>query len=733
MGKRVILAIFIIEAFTLSIAELCGFTTSAGAGDQEITATQQKVKVTYQLTDVVVKDLGGKFVRGLRPDDFSLEINGKPVDIKSVDEIHSVSSDDARVTKYIEWFENEEKQSAEPPPLPTRPRFVIMVFDRFNMGMAGAKASIDSAKNIVEQSLLPYDRVAVFLYNGSLRTLTGPTTDRERIFAAIEEANIVSQNDHYRPSSEEIFPPKTRAEVWPLKNRLMQKSFEFENYMKSMRALAKSLEALPGRKTYLLFSEGPNLYNPLSPDKIAGKVDTSDPDSMEILSAGSSLSPTLVAKELSELARYISSTNSSVYTIRRGPIQPEWMLNMDLDTEDITKRDFTTVIQQVSADMLSDRLDVLRTAAHLTNGKFLDAGMSDEKLIENIREEVGNYYLLGFVPPKGKEGAYHKIEVKTKDSSYKVAHRDGFFEPKSFAKMNAEERAIHLEEGFLAPGARNELGLDAHGYTVPFSSRQQVLLAFKIDSNRVGKSESGGCELEMVINVEDSKGDIRYRSHKVFKNQSENLPGELWLFKNIPLADDGCTVFLAVRDNAGGRRATWSYPFKGYSGTQDSRPRVMSIMLSPDLKGDMSKWESEEIADGIKVNEPIPVLNFKVQGKPLVDFEVRQGEEIFIMLAVGNLPQDFDLSNMKLFISYILDAREEEGYSLLVLDEEYAYSTGQRMLMITALVPLGLAQRPSGQLSITLKGLLGNNELTATMPYIVSDFSTSKAAELSEA
>jgi VWFA-related protein len=710
----------------------------AGAGAQDVTATQQQIRVVYQITDVTVLNAGGEYVRGLTKGDFILMVDGKAVEIKSVDEFTAPDAGDERVARYVAWIENNADQGGEEPPQPpTQPRSVIMVFDRFNMGEAGTKASIESARRIVKESLLPYDRVAVFAYNGTMKTLTGPTTDRDRILEAIDRTAMVNQNSHYRPSVFELIPPTERSEIWEIKIILQEKSADFRKYVDSLRILTDSLGALPGRKTYLLFSEGPNLYNPYSPEKMARKLGTGESadsdentDSKAILTAGGYLSPNLAAAELSELSRRISSTNASVYTIRRGHLQPEWMLTMDIDTAGRMDGDFTATLQMVANDMHNERLDVLRTAANLTNGKFYDAGMPDERLVENLRAEIGNYYLLGFAPPAGKEGGYHRIEIETRNPDYRVIHREGFFEPKNYAEMRETEKAIHLEEGFLDPEGIDELGLIARAYRLPLFGRHQALAAFTLDTGKIGRTGKGLCELEMVINVEDLKGRIRHRIHRAFVTKDKSLPTKLWLSENLPLLEDGCYAYLAVRDTATGRRATW----KEYFGPQADSTSIVSLadplMLSNDLRGNIAKWKLENVYDGVAVSERIPTVDMKIRARPLIDNAVTQGDDAVVVIALGNLPKELNPSKMNLSIEYQLDAREDESYILVASREDSKYAAEHRLLVITATVPVGLAQRRSGILSLSINGLFGSKILIVTLPYRISDYSPAKAAEL---
>jgi VWFA-related protein len=697
------------------------FFSSAKILGDGIQARQQKIKVIYQLTDVVVRDSSGAFVHGLGPDDFILEVDGERVEVKSADRFESVKPDEEAIIGYVRSAEDARELGREPPAPPTPPRFIIFVFDRFNMGEAALKASIETAKRIVMDSLLPYDRVAVFVYIGGLRCLTGLTTDRDKIMEAIESANMAGNNPNYRPIVEEILPKIQEIhEVNKIKAQLQNKAVNFQNFIQSMRSLAKAMKVLPGRKTYLLFSEGPNIFNPLG----------NNPG----VSAGSYLSPHFVAKELDELARLVSSTNASIYTFKRGPLQPEWMLNMDIDVADRLDLAVNAKVSivEVSSRMEAERVDVLRDAAALTNGKFFDAGFNEENLLGEISEEVGNYYVLGFAPPAGEAGDYRRIRVRMADKSYKVVHRNGYFEPKDFAEMDENERAIHLEEALMIPGILNELGLTARGYRVPAAANPSAVLMFQLESGGLSTKDDETLELEMVVAVQDTEGNIRYRTHRILRSDQEYGSNEqLWLAEYVPVPAEAGDIFLVVRDNVSGRRTALKLAVAAGFLSQDGLRPGDPIIMSSSAAGALADWNTFTVNDGFQPVDPLAPLHGNPGGKPEIGYSVGQGENALLLLPLGNLPANLDAGECYVSLDFELDVGQEKSCRLMAGNVAAEYLTDQRMMLIRADLPLGLAQRESGQLSISVSGIKGSGMFVIKVPYRIADFSADRAAELS--
>ena len=704
---------------------------------------EQRIRVVYQLTDVAVRDHDGNHVPGLSIDDFVLFIDGKETQVKSVDEFTAVLEDTEEVRHFVQLFEESRELGLEPPPAPTPPRYIVIIFDRYNMGEKGMMEAKETARQLVTQSLLPHDRVAVFQFNKTLRTLTAPTIDRDRILSAIDAAGGVNLNDNYKPKRIEFFPPKQRSDAGELKMLLIEKAADFKNYLDTIRILAQTMGNLPGRKTFFVFSEGPNVHNPVRMEDIAER-------SANIAGSGyadfardllSYLTPQSVVQELNELSRYLASNNTSLYTIRRGNIKSEWLTGVDIDianalanSGELAFDDSLSPGKAISTEldnMEMARVGVLQDFAAMSKGKFFDAGMVLPKLVETVRKEVGDYYVIGFSPPEDDRGSFHNIQIRTKNPDYRVVHRDGYFGRKKFEKLSSKERAVHLEEGFLMPGLVNELELNARGIPIPLSVDPTAIITFSVNGKSFGRTSRGNHELEMVINLEDRQGQIRYRTHKTFNTRaSGSLPDRLSFNINVPLLWDPCAVYLAARDNATGARSTWREVFRPAE-QGSAQVRVTEPMLiSENLEGDLNKWKGEDIRDGVNPVDPVRPSSFSIQGTLLADNSVSQGGEASFVMLIGNMPAETDPGNIQLTAQYLLDPRTEEAYQLQPISEEIRYLADRKMLQISVRLPLGLAQKPSGELVAVLHGVIDSKYLMASTSYRVAPFSLARALEL---
>ena len=684
---------------------------------------QQRVRVDYQLTDVVVRDQDGNFVRGLGADDFILYIDGKPVPIRTIEEYGATLAGDSRIETFQRSSEVDLPQGFAASDAPTSPRSFIFVFDCFNMGVFSIRAAKESARRIISEVLVPDDMVAVFEYNGSLRARSSFTSNRDRILTAIAAVSRMTSNDNYepdpedfltqdgdggqRPTSDEIAAGRSASHPSLQQSRLMENRILFRSFKKSISVLAQAVEHLPGRKILVLLSDGLNIHDPKS----------TIPD-YEFVSG------------FQEIAGYIGSANASVYTMRRGPKIPEWATAFEQRMM-MQGGSFNVNANWITLIKKMDRLGTLRDIAKLTQGRFFDALISDDELVENLKTELGNYYVLGFSPPEDEKGKFHDIKVETKNQDFRIAHRKGFFGHKRFESLNKTERAVHLEEGFLTPGLVNELELDARGIALPLRNDPTVIVTFSINGKVLGKTRKGHRELEMVINLEDRQGQIRFRAHKIFKRSvREELPAKLCFNMNIPLLSDPCAVYLAVRDNATGARSTWREIFEPLQ-KQGDAPLISEPIPQSNAEDErLNTWVISNVKDGVEPVSPVEPSSLSIEGVVLPANSVPQGEDATLVLLIGNVPPERNPNDLTITTRYFLDPQTDNRYQLTANEENIRYLEAWGIIKITASLPLGLAQQDSGKLVIVIGGVTGDRELMVGTSYSISSFSETKALEL---
>lgn len=90
----------------------------------------------------------------------------------------------------------------------------------------------------------------------------------------------------------------------------------------------------------------------------------------------------------------------------------------------------------------------LKALAASTNATASVGQSNGERAIENILNQNGHYYLLGYYPtPLTTDGKFHKIEVTVKQSGLHVQAREGYTAPKPSSEVLTAKRAMTADLG----------------------------------------------------------------------------------------------------------------------------------------------------------------------------------------------------------------------------------------------------------------------------------------------
>lgn len=149
----------------------------------------------------------------------------------------------------------------------------------------------------------------------------------------------------------------------------------------------------------------------------------------------------------------------------------------------------------------------------------------------------------------------------------------------------------------MTPGLHAKLGLKVMSDFYSASGQPKATLAMAVPSGKIQKNQEKGYELELVINVEDSKGQIRSRLHKIYSSKKDHSGEYFILLEDISVLQEPYAIYLALRDNVTGHRSTWMktiYPkphhLKKNRATPPGNPSY----------NDVSKWENKVVDNGVE-------------------------------------------------------------------------------------------------------------------------------------
>lgn len=184
--------------------------------------------------DVVVTDKKGNYIRDLEQKDFKVWEDNKEQTLKS--------------------FSFEAGPSS---PQKDLRRYLVLFFDNSNMALPDQQRARDAAGKFVDKNAGPNRLIAIADYSGSLRIAQNFTEDADRLHQVVKDIKLAMgpQLSGGSPGG----PVLGRAEY----------EFGLRNSLGALRAMAKNLGNVPGRKSLVFFTSGFRLNSEMQSEMTA--------------------------------------------------------------------------------------------------------------------------------------------------------------------------------------------------------------------------------------------------------------------------------------------------------------------------------------------------------------------------------------------------------------------------------------------------------------------------------
>ena len=384
--------------------------------------------------DVIVKDQDGRFVGDLQPADFRLFEDGVPQQILSVDVVDSALDAGREGSSGLVGL-----APAVPPGEPTGAAAgtsggraitgsadlgaVVYLIDTRRLEPKGTARFVRALREQLSGvDRLPTLRAAYLIDKHNVfREIAHLTTDPEVLLEAVEELD--REPKYGLPLDRPVSPGGASFDRVVSERAILTLIEQF----------CSSLGALRGRKALVWVSGG--FFS-------GGTPFENDP---------------VVMERLEELARTANSANLSIYTIdprRRIDMKNNFYRGaFDVSRRSALGSGGRSIANQLFAASLSELSDEslrngLVYAARKTGGLSFLSWSDADRMLEDIEEDNGSYYLLTYEPPsRVGDGAYHSIHVEVLDPSLEVRYRMGYVDYRE-----GEERERRLEGALAAPG-----------------------------------------------------------------------------------------------------------------------------------------------------------------------------------------------------------------------------------------------------------------------------------------
>jgi len=482
---------------------------------------------TLVIIDVTVKDKSGKIVEDLKKGDFALQEDGKTQQIAVFDfqkldvdtpqpPVPAVKADTKAAAPAASStaapgskpasMSGAVVQTAQPAPAPgARPaaavttkagtaqpiikyqdrRLVAMLFDMSTMAVAEQIRVQKTAIDFIHTQLKPADLVTIMTATtGPLEVAQDFTDDKDALEAAIKKFNIGEGADMV----DSLGAGDTSDDNTFSADQSEFDIFNVDKKLTTIETAAKMLASFPEKKALMYFSSG---------------ITQSGMDNQA---------------ELTKLTNTAKKSNVYIY-----PIDARGMTASAPggDASTASGKGASLFTSGSSGSQGGGRggaandagLQTLATIAADTGGKLFSEDNDLTLGLEQARDDIGSYYILGYYSTNSKtDGKYRAVNVKITRADVanaKLDYKHGYFAEKEFGKFTQADKEDQLQQALILGDPITDLNLVAQvNYFRLARDRYFVPFSVKIPGSEIALAKSKGnskADLDFVGQLSDSK------------------------------------------------------------------------------------------------------------------------------------------------------------------------------------------------------------------------------------
>jgi VWFA-related protein len=439
-----------------------------------------KFETSLVQTDVMVFDKNGRFVDGLKPEQFQLKINNTQREISFFEKVTSGANSPA-----------QQAMPAEPNSIEARKReaqrrTVIFFVDDLHLAPDSLARTRQALLEFVEHRISDNDLVAITSPSGQIGFLQQLTASKDALRSAVARLNYranpkldtgrppmseylatrirdgdeqamtfyvqeVQKQTCFRAAGGLICPVSPQAIRQEVRSRAQQIVVESapatDDTLRLLEGLMRTAAQVPGRKLVFVISDGFYLN-----DRKTGSIDR--------------------IKKVTDAA---GRAGVVIYTLdARGIVGESIDINRPMDDQGL--------LVMASIGELSSSQDGLNALAKDTGGQaFRNTNQPMHQWVEKVMDETSNYYLLAWKPDgeEQKRGKFKQIEITVPSRpDLKVRVRGSYFKSAALPLLSTKRKKdkdplkAHDEDMRLvidAPVSQSEIptALDLHFNQMP--------------------------------------------------------------------------------------------------------------------------------------------------------------------------------------------------------------------------------------------------------------------------
>jgi VWFA-related protein len=381
-----------------------------------------RVQTDLVLVNVTVKDKNGNFVRGLKPEDFTIFEDNKPQKVISFDieDIDAVATQDVAQAKPLTGPLPESPTAAVPAADSASQfkdrRLIVLFFDLSAMEPDEIDRAVTSAVHYVDTQMAPADLVSIVSLGSSLLVNQDFTSDHDLLKKQLQAFNAGSGQGYEEGTTGTTEGTPDTGQPFTADDTEYN-IFNTDRRLEALRSVAEKLSHLQQKKSLIYFSSGMDRTGIENQSELRAAVNAAVRSNLAIY--------TMDLRGLQALVAGGEAQNASL----RGTsaYSGQSMLNA-------LNANFTT--QETLVTLASD-----------TGGRaFLDSN-DFSQVFKGVQQDTSTYYLLGYRSTNpARDGRYRRITVKVNVPGVKLDYRRGYYAPADYQHSTKEDKELQLQE-----------------------------------------------------------------------------------------------------------------------------------------------------------------------------------------------------------------------------------------------------------------------------------------------
>src|SRR5579864_429168 len=405
------------------------------------------------LVNVTVRDKSGKFVQGLKPEDFTILEDNKPqrvvsFDVENVDAAPALDVAQSNPLPEPAAAPASQLSAAEAATQFKDRRLIILFFDLSAMEPDEIDHAVTSAERYVDTQMAPADLVSIVSLGSSLLVNQDFTTDHALLKKQLEQFSSGSGQGFQEGTTGTTEGTPDSGQSFTADDTEYN-IFNTDRRLEALRSVAEKLSHVQQKKSLIYFSSGMDRTGIENQSELRAAVNAAVRSNMAIY--------TMDIRGLQALVAGGEAQNASLRGVSAYSGQ---------STINALNSNFTT--QETLVTLASD-----------TGGRaFLDSN-DFSKIFKGVQQDTSTYYLLGYHSTNtARDGRYRHIVVKTKLPGVKIDYRRGYYAPADFQHSTKDDKERQLEEELASDLPATDMPvylgaayfrLDANKFAVPVS------------------------------------------------------------------------------------------------------------------------------------------------------------------------------------------------------------------------------------------------------------------------